>query len=99
MFEGHRDQGRASDAMDSSEFKIGCRDLTNRVNHDEPCTLVPVQAVPPAVAGSRPTWRDRSRTRRLLLYSLVFRLLDLIQLGLHVGQCPKDLPPRFVLIL
>ena len=34
MFEGHRDQGRASDAMDSSEFKIGCRDLTNRVIHD-----------------------------------------------------------------
>jgi hypothetical protein len=31
MFEGHRNQGRASDAMDSSEFKIGCRDLTNRV--------------------------------------------------------------------
>ena len=49
--------------------------------------------------SSRPTWRDRSRTRRSLRYSLVFRLLDLIQLGLHVGQCPQDLPPRFVLIL
>jgi hypothetical protein len=35
MFEGHRDQGRASDAMDSSEFKIGCRDLTNRVIRDK----------------------------------------------------------------
>jgi hypothetical protein len=49
--------------------------------------------------SSRPTWRDRSRTRRSLLSSLVFRLLNLIQLGLHVGQCPQDLPPRFVLIL
>ena len=49
--------------------------------------------------SSRPTWRDRSRARRSLLYSLVFRLLDLIQLGLNVSQCPEDLPPRFVFIL
>src|SRR5215475_12144665 len=60
-------------------------------------------APPPRRRGpgpsSRPTWRDRSRARRLLRYSLVFRLLDLIQLGLHVGQCPEDLPPRFVLLL
>ena len=33
------------------------------------------------------------------LDSLMFRLLDLIQLGLHVGQGPEALPPRFVLIL
>jgi|RhiMetdeSRZDD1v2_1073273.scaffolds.fasta_scaffold91622_1 hypothetical protein len=49
--------------------------------------------------SSRPTWRDRSHARRSLRYSLVFRLLDLIQLGLHVGQCSADLPPRFVLLL
>ena len=49
--------------------------------------------------ASCPTWRDRSRARRSLLSSLVFRLLDLLQLGVHVGQCPEDLPPRFVLIL
>jgi len=55
MFEGHRDQGRASDAMDSSEFKIGCRDLTNRVNHDEPC--------PPAVGVKL---RDAKRCQQLL---------------------------------
>ena len=43
--------------------------------------------------SSRPLWRDRSRTRRSLRDSLVFIVLELIQLGLHVGQCPKDLPP------
>src|SRR5262245_47094699 len=49
--------------------------------------------------SSLPTWRDRARARRSLLYSLMFRLLDLIQLVLNVGQCPEDLPRRFVLIL
>ena len=49
--------------------------------------------------ASRPTWRDRSRARRSLLYALVFRLRDLLQLGVHVCQCPEDLLPRFVLIL
>src|SRR5262249_4371569 len=49
--------------------------------------------------SSRPTWHDGSRARRLLRYSLVFRLRDLIQRSLHVGQCPEDLPPRFVLLL
>src|SRR5262245_41730678 len=58
----------------------------------QPSYIAPVAFIPPL-------WRDRSRSLRLLRYSLVFRLLDLIQLGLHVGQCPEDLPPRFVLIL
>src|SRR5215467_16180183 len=49
--------------------------------------------------SSRPPWRDCSRARRLRRYSLVFQVRDLIQLGLHVGQCPEDLPPRFVLLL
>src|SRR5262249_15986975 len=49
--------------------------------------------------SSRPTWRDGSRARPLLRYSLLFRFLDLIQLGLNIGQCPEGLPPRFVLLL
>jgi hypothetical protein len=46
-----------------------------------------------------PAWRDTSHARRFPLYSVVFRLLDLIQLGLDFRQCLEDLSPGFVLIL
>jgi hypothetical protein len=50
-------------------------------------------------ALSRCIWRQRSTARRSLRDPLVFRVLDLIQLSLDVGQCLEDVPPQFVLIL
>src|SRR4029453_19237216 len=41
-------------------------------------------------------WRKRLA---LTAHPLVFRVLDALQLGVDIGQCPEDLPPGFVLIL
>src|SRR4029450_13376207 len=41
-------------------------------------------------------WRKRLA---LTAHPLVFRVLDALQLGVDIGQCPADLPPGFVLIL
>src|SRR6266581_6578489 len=47
----------------------------------------------------RAALRNTSHARRVLLHSVVFRLLDLLQLGLDFRQCSEDLAPGLVLIL
>jgi hypothetical protein len=42
--------------------------------------------------------KEHLKRSALTLYPLVFTLLNLIQLGLNVCQCPENFPPGFVLI-